>query len=63
MGVDYTKCILELRAKLNLTQQELAKILGVSFTSINRWENGHFKPTKIMSYKLEELFKKNGVAM
>ena len=63
MGIDYTKCILELRVKLDLTQEELAKKLGVSFQSVNRWENGHFKPNKIMKYKLVEIFKQNGVSM
>lgn len=33
-----------LREKLGLTQVQLAESLGVSFASVNRWENGQAKP-------------------
>ncbi len=35
-----------IRASLNLTQQQLAERLGVSFTTINRWEGGKTKPQR-----------------
>ncbi len=35
-----------IRAKLDLTQQELADRLGVSFATVNRWEAGTTKPQK-----------------
>ena len=35
-----------IRAKLNLTQEQLSKRLGVSFTTVNRWEGGVTKPQK-----------------
>lgn len=38
--MDYRKLIKELREKLILSQEEMAIVLDVSFTSINRWENG-----------------------
>jgi len=34
----------QLRAKLGLTQEELAGRLGVAFTTLNRWENGRTTP-------------------
>jgi transcriptional regulator with XRE-family HTH domain len=34
-----------LRKKLDLTQEEMARLLGVSFVSVNRWEGGHSGPT------------------
>lgn len=58
MEYDYPKAILRLRAKLNISQEELGKLLGASFTSVNRWENGHYEPTKLVKMKLQELFKK-----
>ena len=45
MNANYPAAIRRLRAKLNLSQENLAKLLGVSFMSVNRWENGHFEPT------------------
>jgi transcriptional regulator with XRE-family HTH domain len=35
----------ELREHLCLTQEVLARILGVSFATVNRWENGKTVPT------------------
>jgi len=55
--------IRRLRAKLNISQTELAAMLGVSFTSVNRWEKGHHEPTVIAKEKLKQLFKENGILM
>jgi len=33
-----------LRKKLDLSQEEMARLLGVSFVSVNRWEGGHSTP-------------------
>ena len=35
-----------IRARLDLSQEQLAERLGVSFASINRWEGGAIKPQK-----------------
>ena len=50
MKFDYPATLIKLRAKLNLTQMALAKKLGVSFVSINRWENGKYEPTKLLKF-------------
>ena len=63
MKIDYPKVIRRLRAKLNVSQQELAEMLGVAFSSVNRWENGHNEPTIIAQEKLKQLFKENGVCL
>lgn len=59
----YPSAIRKLRAKLNISQTELAAILGVSFTSVNRWEKGHHQPTVIAKEKLKQLFKDNHIIM
>jgi DNA-binding XRE family transcriptional regulator len=59
--IDYADCILKLRAKLNLSQEKLAKLLGVSFMSVNRWENDKYAPTKLVKVKLLQLFEKNNI--
>ncbi len=60
---DYPNAIRKLRAKLNISQQELADMLGVSFPSVNRWENGHYEPTIIAKVRLDELFKENNIEL
>lgn len=51
--------IKELRQLLDLTQEELANSLEVSFSSISRWERGIAKPSsaasKLIETKLTEL--------
>lgn len=39
--------IREIRSRQNLTQEELAARLGVTFPTINRWENGRSKPSRM----------------
>jgi transcriptional regulator with XRE-family HTH domain len=56
MDNTYPVLLRKLRARLNFSQEDLAKLLNVSFSSINRWENGHHEPTIISKEKLKELF-------
>ena len=37
----------ELRQLTKLTQVQLAGVLGVSYETINRWENGHIQPSPL----------------
>ena len=55
---DLSKSIKSIRQKLGLSQEELAQKLGVSFTSVNRWENGQTKPSKLARRQIEALCKK-----
>lgn len=54
--MDYSKALKEYREKCFLTQTELAEKLGVSYVSINRWENKKFEPTMKVKRKLHRLF-------
>jgi len=53
---NYASAIKELRIKMNLSQQGMAQLLGVSFSSINRWENSVHEPTLKVKRKLRSLF-------
>lgn len=53
--------IKEIRERLGLTQEALAHVLGVSFQTINRWERGLFKPSKLALDKLKQLEEKEKV--
>src|SRR3990172_3974480 len=54
-GSDYSERIKRLRAGLGLTQQSLAKELGVSFATVNRWENAQTKPSQLSWSQLRQL--------
>lgn len=54
--MDYAKLIKELREKLIISQSELAEMLGVSFSTVNRWEKGKHVPTIKIKRKLNSLF-------
>lgn len=61
MNIDYAKMILALRVKMNISQQQLGELLGVSFSTVNRWEKGHHEPTLLAKERLKNLFKENGI--
>lgn len=61
MSIDYAKMILALRVKMNISQQQLGEMLGVSFSTVNRWEKGHHEPTLLAKERLKVLFKENGI--
>lgn len=54
-GDDYAECIRRLRVDIGLTQQALADRLGVSFATVNRWENNQTKPSRIYWKHLQQL--------
>lgn len=47
------------RARLDMTQQDLADALNVSRQTINAIEKGKFNPSTILALKISELFDKN----
>ncbi len=44
---NFSERVKETRKQLGLTQEELAHELGVSFATINRWENAKTTPFKL----------------
>lgn len=56
--MNYAEAVKALRKKMILLQMEFADYLGVSFGTVNRWENGKFTPTVKAKRKLAPLFKK-----
>jgi len=54
-GDDYPSRIKRVRVKLDFTQQALAARLGVSFATVNRWENGQTKPSQLSWNQLRQL--------
>jgi len=54
---DYPERIKNLRVRLGLTQVALAERLGVSFPTVNRWENGKARPSQLSWQALLDLSK------
>ena len=50
---DYPSLVKEVRRQLALSQEDLARELGVSYATVNRWENGHAKPSKLARAQLD----------
>jgi transcriptional regulator with XRE-family HTH domain len=46
--------IKKVRKQLGITQEQLARELDISFSTINRWENGHTSPSKLARRRLLE---------
>ena len=59
--MDYSIMIKKLRNKLILSQGEFAELLGVSFSTVNRWENGKYEPTIKIKRKLHKMFVENNI--
>jgi len=53
--------IRELRLKLDMTQEEFAHALGITVSTVNRWENGHSEPSKLARASIVGLAEKRGV--
>lgn len=53
--------IKKLREKLNLSQEMLARVLSVSFATINRLETGKTLPSYSTIKKFEKLCKENNI--
>jgi putative transcriptional regulator len=45
----------ELRRRLNMTQEEFAHAIGVTVSTVNRWENGHIEPSRLARRAIEGL--------
>ncbi|MEW6692070.1 N-6 DNA methylase [Methylobacillus flagellatus] len=58
---DFPAILRATRAALNLTQEQLAERLGVSFATVNRWEGGGNKPQRAAQETILALAREAGV--
>ena len=54
------KLICELRLAANLTQEQLATQLGVTFSSVSRWERGLSRPSPLAMQKIQGMLEQMG---
>jgi len=55
---NFAETVKEVRQQLGLSQEELAHELGVSFSTINRWENSKTVPFKLARRQFEAFRKR-----
>ena len=51
----------ELRKKKGWVQEDLAREIGVSLSTVQRWEKRGGKPTRLASRELQKLFREVGI--
>ena len=59
--MNYAEKLKEIREILLLSQDEQAKELGVTFATVNRWENGHHEPSLRGKKAIRDYCKKNSI--
>jgi DNA-binding transcriptional regulator YiaG len=61
--MDFPSTVKYVREKLDMSQEELAHALKVSFATINRWENGKTNPNKMAKAVFFSFCKENGLEL
>ena len=59
--MEFKDKVYQARMQLGLSQTDFAKMLGVGFATVNRWENGVTKPNKLKEYAFEQFCKKQNI--
>ena len=57
----FSEILKSIRKLKKYTHEEFARELNVSFSTINRWENGRTEPSVLAKMRLLEYCKKNGI--
>ena len=56
-NTNVSQLVRKLRNRLGLTQEKFAARLGVTYPTVNRWENGKAKPSPLATKQIEELLR------
>ena len=49
-----------IRLELGFTQEDLARELGVTLSTVSKWEQGLFSPSRLAREKIKKVVKKGG---
>lgn len=61
--MDFSAIVKMVRDKMNMSQEDLARALNVSFATINRWENGKTHPNKMAQQVFLSFCEQNGISV
>ena len=59
---NFASCIKRIRQQSLLSQEAFAQAIGVSFTTVNRWETGKSKPSYKTLKLIDGFCKENGIS-
>ena len=59
--MSFAEKVKKVRSELKLSQEEFAHELGVSFATINRWENGNYNPSRLAKKVFEDFCNKHSI--
>ncbi|HQI26445.1 MAG TPA: helix-turn-helix transcriptional regulator [Sedimentisphaerales bacterium] len=59
---DIAKLVKDLRERMKLTQEQFAQKVGVTYSTVNHWENGKRMPQPFLVRRLLELKEEFGSA-
>ncbi len=60
---DAARIIRAWRHRTGLTQEDLAHALGVTFSTVSRWENGHVRPSSLAWKALVQIAAERGTPL
>jgi len=60
--MDFSQKIRYVRQKLNISQEDLARALNVSYATINRWENSKNKPVRMAQAAFSDFCEKHEIS-
>jgi DNA-binding XRE family transcriptional regulator len=61
MTEDTSNLIRTWRRQLRMTQEEFAREIAVTVSTVNRWENGHAAPSKLAWRAVREFARRRGL--
>jgi putative transcriptional regulator len=56
--MEFSEVVKYVREKLELSQEDLARELNVSFATVNRWENKQSKPSRLGKLQFDKFYEK-----
>ena len=59
--MNFAEKVKYVRTTLKLSQEDFAHELGVSFATINRWENGSYNPSRLAKKAFEDFCEKRRI--
>ena len=62
-SLNFPLLIKQIRAASGLTQEQLARELGVTFGTVNGWENGKHRPSPLAAQQIVRMAEESGVVV